>query len=91
MPEPMAARRECLRIAQRLALGVAAGVLSHGCQETPGAAGGAAICTYNQTIPCGPDGGKCVATCLPDLSAYGPCVCGGAGADAGDGGKNDAR
>lgn len=60
------------------------------CQSTPAPAGGAQECTFEQTIACGPQN-RCTATCLPDLSAYGPCVCGDGGADAGDAGKKDAR
>ena len=54
------------------------------------------MCTYLEQIPCGPEG-RCTSTCLNDLSAYGPCICGDAGTDAGnvstdagDSGKRDA-
>jgi hypothetical protein len=86
----MIARSKRVRNVVRLALSVGLGMLSSGCQETPGTAGGAAVCTYGQILRCGLEN-KCTATCLPDLSAYGPCSCGDAGADATDAGQKDAR
>ena len=74
-----------------LALAIAGAAVSSACQSTPGTPGGAAMCTYNEPVSCGPEGSGCLSTCLPDLSAYGPCICPDAGADAGDGGKKDAR
>ena len=70
-------------------LAVVGSALSHACQADTASSQGAA-CTYGEQIACG-DGAACTQTCLPDLSAYGPCTCGHAGTDAGDGGKKDAR
>ncbi len=72
-----------------LALGLAAG-----CGSSAETAGGA-VCTYAERIPCtGPAGCAGHAECLPDLSAYGACLCdrdgavadGGPDASPGDGG-----
>jgi hypothetical protein len=70
------------------ALGVA--LLCNACQSETGEMGGAQECTYGESVRCA-DSGDCWATCLPDLSTYGPCICGDGGVDAGDGGKKDAR
>jgi hypothetical protein len=74
-----------------LALAIGAIAVSPGCQTTPATEGGAPMCTYLEEIDCGPEEKKCRATCLPDLSAYGPCICPDAGTDNGDGGEKDAR
>jgi hypothetical protein len=78
------------RAAGGLALAIGAATASHACQTTPGTQGGAPMCTYLEQIKCGPEN-RCTSTCLLDLSAYGPCICGDAGTDGGDGGKKDAR
>lgn len=69
--------------------GIVCAVLLHGCQSETAPTMGAA-CTYQQVVPCG-TGKGCTAQCLPDLSDYGPCVCGDAGTDGGDAGRKDAR
>ena len=76
--------------ARSLSLVIAAAAVSYACQSSPGTPGGAPMCIYGQELECGP-AKQCISTCLPDLSAFGPCMCGDAGADAGDGGKRDAR
>ena len=49
--------------------------------------GGGTFCTYQQTMACTTDAGCAgTSTCLPDLSDYGPCVCGDGGAADASGG-----
>jgi len=61
-----------------------------GCQSTPQTTGGQ-ICTYGEVIKCETDAGcQGTQTCLPDLTGYGPCVCGtdaGRTMDAASGGQ----
>lgn len=85
----MKARTRHWRHTGILALALAGAAPSYACQTDTAPSQGAA-CTYGETIPCG-DGGHCTQTCLPDLSAYGSCICGDGGVDAGDAGKKDAR
>ena len=85
----MIARGTQAKVQRGLALAIAIAASFSACQTTPGTIGGAPMCTYGEPIACGPEN-RCTSTCLPDLSAYGPCVCGNAGTDAGDGGKRDS-
>lgn len=90
---PMERTTASARIARSFVLAMGGASISYGCQTTTGTPGGAPMCTYLEQIDCGPKN-ECKATCLPDLSAYGPCICGDGGTDAGDGGdggKKDAR
>ena len=57
------------------------------CQADTGEMLGGTLCTYKQTRPCTNDAGcRGTSTCLPDLSDYGPCVCGDGGAADASGG-----
>ena len=77
-------RRSALRSLGIGLLGVVLPTFAESCQADTGAMLGGTFCTYQQTIDCVTDAG-CMgkSICLPDLSAYGPCVCG-------DGGVRDA-
>ncbi len=68
---------------------VLAAAALHACQSETAPTQGTA-CTYGEVVPCGAGNG-CTTKCLPDLSDYGPCVCGDAGTDGGDAGRKDAR
>jgi len=57
------------------------------CQADTGETLGGTFCTYKQTLACTTDAGcRGTSTCLPDLSDYGPCVCGDGGAADASGG-----
>jgi hypothetical protein len=70
-------RRSPAKIVVSFATLVAALAAANGCQSSAEATGGAA-CTLGDRIPCsGANGCNGSAACLPDLSDFGECDCGG--------------